>query len=193
MAVILSYIRVYRRNIIVHNLTELLIYPGIAAIFVSIINIWTAIIILIAISLYDIWAVWHSGIMQKMAKYQINSIGVLSGFFIPYANRKIREKIKLLKLKYKNKNIPDSVVKKQKIKVNLAILGGGDVAFPLIAAGVMLKTYGLGAALLVVLGASLALLYLFAFGRKHKFYPAMPYLTTGIFAGMLLYWLLTFL
>ena len=191
LGIIFAYLKVFRRNIFVHNITELLIYPGIAAIFVAMFNLPMTIILLILISVYDIWAVWHSGVMQKMAKFQINNVGVFSGFFIPYASKKIKEKIALLKLKYKNQKIPEKAIKKQKIKVSLAILGGGDVIFPIIAAGVFLKTFhNVYAALCVTLFSALALLYLFVFAKKKKFYPAMPYLTTGIFIGMLIGWLL---
>ncbi|MEI6849828.1 MAG: presenilin family intramembrane aspartyl protease, partial [archaeon] len=61
IALPLAYLKVFKRNILVHNATELFIYPGIAAIFVPLLNIWTIIILLIIISLYDMWAVWHSG------------------------------------------------------------------------------------------------------------------------------------
>jgi len=187
LAFILAYVKVFQRNILVHNLTELLVYPGIAAIFVSILSIWTTIILLLIISAYDIWAVWHSGIMQKMAKFQMNEVRVFGGFFIPYADSKARKKIKLLKQRYKNSKIPESVAKKQKIKVELAILGGGDVIFPIIAAGVFLKTFhSLTGALIISLFATFSLIYLFSISKRKKFYPAMPYITTGIFLGMII-------
>jgi len=193
VGIVLAYFKIFRRNIIIHNLTELLIYPAIAAIFVTMLNLTTVIILLLIISAYDIWAVWKSGIMQKMAGFQINTLGIFGGFFIPYASKKIKDKIKLLKLKYKNKKeIPQTVLKRNKIKVNLAILGGGDVVFPIIAAGVVLKSFNnIYSSLAVVLFASLALLYLFAFGKKGKPYPAMPYLTVGIYLGMIIGWLIT--
>ncbi len=175
-----ALIKVFNRNIIVHNTTELLIYPGIAAVFVPLLNIWTMIILLILISVYDAWAVWHSGIMQKMAKYQINTLKIFSGFFIPYVSKKQRQMIKYLK-----KNFKKSELKKKKIKVNLAILGGGDVVFPIISAGVMLKTLGIWPAIFVILGAALGLSYLLFFSKKKKFYPAMPFITAGIFLGMI--------
>lgn len=191
LATILAYIKIFRRNILVHNITELMIYPGVASVFIPILNIWTTILLLIGISVYDIWAVWHSGIMQKMAKFQINKLRIFSGFFVPYAPKNIREKIRLLRLKYKNRKIPGGVAKRNKLKVNLAILGGGDVVFPIIAAGVMLKTFNsIPAALIVTLFATLALLYLFIFAKKKKFYPAMPYLTAGILLGMIIGWLI---
>jgi len=189
IALILAIFKVFRRNILIHNITEIMIYPGVAAIFVAILNLPIAIIVLLLISIYDIWAVWHSGVMQKMAKFQINSLGIFGGFFVPYANKKIKQKIKLLKLKYKN-NIPKSVIKKSNLKINLAILGGGDIVFPIVAAGVFLKTFNsLAASLCVTLFATLSLAYLLLFSQKKKFYPAMPYLTAGILLGMLVGWL----
>jgi presenilin-like A22 family membrane protease len=191
LGIALAYLKVFKKNILVHNLTELLIYPGIAAIFVTMLNLTTTIVLLIIISIYDIWAVWHSKVMIKMAKFQINNVGVFGGFFVPYASKKIKDKIKLLQLKYKDHKIPANIAKKHNIKVNLAILGGGDIVFPIIAAGVFLKTFhSLPASLCVVAGAALALLYLFIFGKKKKFYPAMPFLTAGIFLGMLVGWLI---
>ncbi len=176
VALPLAFFKIFQRNFIVHNATELLIYPGIAAVFVPMLNIWTIIILLILISFYDMWAVWHSGIMQRMAKYQINKLKVFSGFFLPYASKQVKEKIR---------NMKKSELKTKKIKVNLAILGGGDVIFPIITAGVALKTLGLGAALLVIAGATLGLAYLFFSAEKKKFYPAMPFITIGIFLGLI--------
>jgi|TARA_Y100000310_G_scaffold230479_1_gene232920 presenilin-like A22 family membrane protease len=176
IALPLGFIKIYKRDFFIHNLTELFIYPGIAAVFVPILNIYTIIGLLILISIYDMWAVWHSGLMQKMAKYQIDKVKVFSGFFIPHISKKVRQKLKKMK---------KSELKKKKIRVNMAILGGGDVIFPIIAAGVMLKTLGLLSAIFVIIGATLGLSYLMFFAEKKKFYPAMPFITAGIFAGIL--------
>ncbi len=186
----LAFFKIFKRNMLVHNITELMIYPGIAAVFVPILNVWTIIILLILISAYDIYAVWHSGFMQKMAKFQINELKFFAGFFVPYLGKKERKRIKTLKQKYKKKQIPEKVLKKKRIKVSLAILGGGDVIFPIIAAGIFLKRFGLYPSLIVTACASLALLFLFIIARRGKFYPAMPFLSGGIFIGMALSWLL---
>ena len=175
LALPLAYIKIYKKNILVHNLTELLIYPGIATVFVPLLNIYTIIALLIIISIYDMWAVWKSGVMQKMAKYQINKLKIFSGFFVPYLNSK--QKAMLAK---SSKN-----AKAKKMKVNVAILGGGDIIFPIITAGVMYASYGLLQAILVPIGATLGLGYLFFLAEKKKFYPAMPFITAGIFLAML--------
>ena len=185
IAIPLAFFKIYRRGFFVHNFTELIIYPGIAAVFVPIFNFYTIIVFLILISLYDMWAVWHSGLMQKMAKYQMDKLNIFSGFFVPYAGKKVRASIKKMK-----KTLSKKELKKKKIKVNVAILGGGDVIFPIITAGVMLKTFGLMPALFVIFGATAGLIYLFYISETKKFYPAMPFITAGIFLGMIASWLI---
>src|SRR3989344_2354277 len=150
VALPLALIKTFKRNFLVHNFTELLIYPGIAPIFVPLFNIWTIILLLILISIYDMWAVWKSGIMQKMAKYQMDTLKVFSGFFIPYISKSQKQKIKMMKQSMKK-----SELKKKKIKINVALLGGGDVIFPIITAGVMLKLFGFFPAISTILGATL--------------------------------------
>jgi len=185
LAIPLAIFKVFKRNIIVHNATELLIYPGIAGVFVPLLNIWTMIALLVLISAYDMWAVWHSGIMQKMAKYQMNTLKVFGGFFVPYLSKKQRHQIRKMK-----KTMKISELKKKKIKINIAILGGGDVVFPIITAGVVMKIFGIWGALLIILGALLGLSYLFFISEKKKFYPAMPFITAGMFLMMIISWVL---
>ena len=186
LGLVLAYFKIYKRNIFVHNFTELLIYPGVATLFVVMLTLPVIIVILLLISVYDMWAVWKSKLMVKMAKYQINNLGIFGGFMIPYADKKTKSKIKLLKIKYKN-SIPDKIIRKSKLKIHMAILGGGDIVFSLIAAGVFFRTYqSLAGTLIVTLFTILALLGLFIFGKKQKSYPAMPYLTTGILIGMII-------
>ena len=183
IALPLAYFKVFKRSIIVHNFTELLIYPGLAAIFVPLLNIWTIIVLLVVISLYDMYAVWHTGFMQKMAKFQIQQVRVFSGFFIPYIGKKDRnliEKFKQAKSKLKNN------LKAKKIKMSVAILGGGDVIFPIVLAGVVLRTLGLIPALIITVGATLALALLFYFSEKGKFYPAMPFISAGCFIALVI-------
>ncbi|MFH0831601.1 MAG: presenilin family intramembrane aspartyl protease [archaeon] len=180
----LAFYKIFQRNIIIHNATELLIYPGIAVIFVPILNVWAAAALLALIAVYDVYAVWHSGFMQKLAKFQMNQLKVFTGFFVPYVAKKDRiiiERMKSLPQKEKMQKF-----KKLKIKVNLAILGGGDITFPLIFAGVILRTSGLLHAIIVPLAATLALLLLFAVAKKGKFYPAMLFLSPACILAWLI-------
>ena len=186
----LAYFKIFRRNIFVHNFTELLIYPGIAAVFIPILNVLGIIILLLAISLYDIWAVWHSKFMQNLAKYQMDKLKFFTGFFVPYAGKEAKQKLKLLKEKYKNQKDLEKHLKKAKIKINLAILGGGDIVFPIITAGIFYIYTGLIPSLIITASATLGLLFLFILARKGKFYPAMPFLTIAMYLGMIVNWLI---
>ncbi|MCX6707222.1 MAG: hypothetical protein NT001_03715, partial [Candidatus Woesearchaeota archaeon] len=76
-----------------------------------------------------------------------------------------------------------------------AILGGGDIAFPLIFSGTMMqylidvqhvpKLNALGLSSIISLFASAALLWLLLKAEHEKFYPAMPFISIGCFAGFL--------
>ena len=183
IALPLAVLKIFVRNIKIHNLTELLIYPGVASLFAPILNVWAMAVLLVLISIYDIYAVWHAGFMQKMAKYQIKQLRIFTGFFIPYLSSG-------QKLKLKDKA---AKAKEKKIKVSVAILGGGDIVFPIILAGVILAQFGLDAAIIISLGATLALAALFYYSQKGKFYPAMPFISAGCFVALGIVYLLSYL
>ncbi|OGM01982.1 hypothetical protein A3K72_01190 [Candidatus Woesearchaeota archaeon RBG_13_36_6] len=177
LAIILSLLKVFKPNVYVHNFTEIFIYGGIAALLVPVINIFSAVLLLVLISLYDAYAVWKSKHMIKMAEFQSVS-KVFAGLSVPYAPLKIpnTKKDKMIKT---NKN------------VKTAILGGGDVAFPIIFAGAVMKTTGSYLApLIITLTTTIALVIILLKGEKGKFYPAMPFLSIGCFVGFLLAMLL---
>lgn len=189
IAFILTFLKIKKRNIIAHNISELLIYPGLAAIFVPLLNVLAAAILLILISIYDMIAVWKTKHMQAMAKFQIQRLKIFTGFFLPYTSKKDKAKIERIKAKLKkikSKKKKQEFLKKQKIKINLAVLGGGDVAFPLIFIGTILLKYNFVSAFIVTATTSLALALLLIFAKKGRFYPAMPFLTAGCLFGLLL-------
>ena len=182
IALIFAYLKAFRPSIFVHNFTELFVYGGLAAFFVSIFNVKSAIILLILISIYDAYAVWKSKHMIKLAKFQTKS-QVFAGLCIPY---KIGKIVKPKKGKYVTK------------KVKNAILGGGDIAFPLIFAGTVLESavlvlplqQALMKTFIIPVMATVALGLLFWKSKEKKFYPAMPFISVGCFVGYLIYYLI---
>lgn len=174
LAVVLSLLKVFKPNIYIHNLTEIFIYGGIAALLVPVINMFSAVLLLVLISLYDAYAVWKSKHMIKMAEFQ-SVANVFAGLSVPYKPLKIPKPGK------KQRKV--KVVKKAKT----AILGGGDIAFPLIFSGAVMKTTGSYLApFIITLTTTIALLIILLKGEKGKFYPAMPFLSIGCFAGLIL-------
>jgi len=185
VAIPLGILKIFHRNMFVHNATELLIYPGIATVFIPILNVWAVVVLLIIISIYDMYAVWHAGFMQKMAKYQIQKLKLFSGFFVPYIKKEDRLLLKQAKEKGK---------KMKKIKISLAILGGGDVVFPILLAGVVLRTFNsVWLALAISIGATIALAFLFYKSEKGKFYPAMPFISIGCLIALAIVYLIQFI
>lgn len=186
IAIIFTYLKIFKRNMVAHNVSELFIYPGLAVVFIPIVNLLVAIILLVVISLYDMIAVWKTKHMIKMAKFQVNTLKIFTGFLIPYIKKDDRiklAKVKSMNLTDKQKN---DKLKHMNIRVNVAALGGGDVAFPMIVIGVILLTMGLVPAIITIITTSLSLLVLLMFSQKGKFYPAMPFLSVGCLIGLLI-------
>ena len=151
-------------------MTEVLLYGGIAAILVPMIPSIAAVsAILILISIYDAYAVWKSKHMIKLAEFQ-KSTKVFAGLSLPYKQQS----------KVKSKNT-------KTIKVKAAILGGGDLAFPLIFSGVVMKSLpNKFAPFIITFTAALTLFLLLIKSQKNRYYPAMPFISAGCFIGLLI-------
>jgi len=169
LALILAYFKTYKSNVYIHNSTELFVYGGLAAIFVPVLNMFSVVILLLLISVYDMVAVWKTKHMVSLAMFQSES-KVFPGLSIPYKQEPIKKVVKTRK----------------KESSEIAILGGGDIAFPLLFSGVVLKTFGFVSAGIVSLFAAVALLLLLLLARKQKFYPAMPFITAGCLLGLII-------
>lgn len=176
LAFVLGLWKLFRPNFYIQTITELFIYGGLAAIFVPMLNLLTVSLLLVLISVYDYWAVFKSKHMIKLAKSQTKN-GMFAGLLVPY-------KIKKPSLRKK---------KGKKVKVRTAMLGGGDVGFPIIFAGVILAEMGLWQALVIPFFALFGLGYLFWKSEQKKFYPAMPLISAGCFIGLAVVWLIGFL
>ncbi|MBR9699408.1 hypothetical protein GOV09_03055 [Candidatus Woesearchaeota archaeon] len=174
-----AYYKIIKPKVWVHNLTELLVYGGLAAIFVPILNVFSAFMLLLLISAYDAYAVWKSKHMVKLAKFT-TEVNVFAGLSIPYDK--------------KSGKVHKHMVKKlggKGGKVKNAILGGGDIGFPLLFAGAVMKDLmlqhtflqGFLLSLIIPVFTAVALYFLFVKGEKNKFYPAMPFLSLGAFIG----------
>jgi len=173
LALAISILKLYKPQIIIQNISEVFIYGGLAAIFVPIINLFAAFMLLIVISIYDFIAVYKTGFQSKSK--------VFAGLVIPYEKVKIPTEGKSLKTSAQGK------------KSKVAVLGGGDIGFTLIFAGVVMKDLMLKETILagflktsvIPVFVSIALLILLIKGQENKFYPAMPVLSLGCLLGYL--------
>ncbi|HLC74449.1 MAG TPA: presenilin family intramembrane aspartyl protease [Candidatus Nanoarchaeia archaeon] len=165
--------KVLRPNPIIHNLSELFIYGGLAVIFVPIMNIFSATMLLLLISIYDMYAVWKSKHMITLAKFQ-SKANIFAGFYVPYS-------LKTAHMPKAPKATKTDDAKADKIKS--AVLGGGDIAFPLLFTGTVFTQLGFIPTIIIPITTALALLALLIKGKKNTFYPAMPFLTIGCLVG----------
>jgi presenilin-like A22 family membrane protease len=194
LAIIFAVWRIFKNNVYVQNLTELFVYGGLAAIFVPIFSLFSVSILLVVISIYDMYAVWKSKHMITLAKAQTKA-KVFAGLMIPYSLKKVKiaksGKKKSVGVKGRVSKVAGKVSSKVSKKVSgvrTAILGGGDLGFPLIFAGVVLKEMGLAASLVIPFFAMAGLGYLFYIANEKKYYPAMPFIAIGCFAGLGVVW-----
>lgn len=186
LALVVSVLKLFKPNVIIQNLSEVFIYGGLAAVFVPIINLFAAFMLLIVISIYDFVAVFKTGHMIKLAKFQSKS-KVFAGLLIPY------EKGKII-INGEAKLTAHAKPSKQLAKKSVAVLGGGDIGFTLIFAGVVMKGLMLHETelsaflktLIIPIIVSIALLVLLFKGQQNKFYPAMPVLSLGCLVGYLI-------
>ncbi len=172
IAAALAYWKIFKPNPYVHNATELFIYGGLAALFVPLLTIKATAILLILISVYDVVAVFKTKHMVSLANFQRTS-NVFAGLHVPYKQKATKRKL------------PST-----KKGVQEAVLGGGDIGFPLLFSGAVYMQAGFVPAFIVSCCAALGLLALFTFAKGSRYYPAMPAATLGCFAGYVLLMLL---
>lgn len=178
LALILALWKILRTNVYVHNITELFIYSGIAAVFVPVMNIWAAVILLVIIAVYDWIAVWKTKHMVTLATSN-DVISVFPGLAISYKSDSKNKGSK----KISQKTVTSKTTTAPKPGANTAVLGGGDIAFPLLFAGTAMKTLGFSGAVIISIVATISLFILLMKAEKGKFYPAMPFLSAGCFIG----------
>ena len=188
VAILFAAWKIFKPNVYVHNITEMFMYAGIAVIFVPILDVFWAVMVLLVISAYDMFAVWKSKHMVKMANFQTES-KVFAGLFIPYGTKGMPKVKKIKKTSKKEEG-------------HVAILGGGDIAFPMIFSGAVMqgliiqgltKMNALYEAFIVTFFVTIALSALLYKSEKGKFYPAMPFITIGCLVGYGIVWLINFI
>lgn len=187
---ILALLKIFRHNVWIHNLTELLVYAGIAIIFVPLLDVFWVSMLLLVISAYDMFAVWKSKHMVSLAEFQTKS-RAFAGLLLSYKLKLKAEKIKKPK-----------AGKEVKEEYRNAVLGGGDIAFPMLFAGAVMDTmikmgvhtkiFAFLYSMIIPITVAVILFALLVKARSDRFYPAMPFLTIGCFVGYGLVWLINF-
>src|SRR3989338_5568733 len=195
LALILAVLKIYKPNIYTHNLTEVFIYTGITIIVLPFLNLLSATILLVFISIYDFIAVWKSGHMIKLAEFQTES-KLFEELMLTYPKKDLKAEKNEGNEKKADKKVAVSENKQSEQKdgkIKTAILGGGDIAFPLMfSSAVMEHLIFSGAAkptaffltAIISITSAIALAILFFKSVHGKYYPAMPFISAGCFLGL---------
>jgi 4-hydroxybenzoate polyprenyltransferase len=143
-----------------------------------------------------------------MAEFQTKS-EVFAGLMIPYRQNDKSKKVEIFS--HADKEVTRTgapKIRAGKTSPKNAILGGGDIAFPLIFIGSVMNGIILKLSLanpgmtiqaikgiaflqssIIILTSTIALTLLFVYAKKGKFYPAMPFIAAGCLIG----WAITLL
>lgn len=179
IAILLVLIRYGFPRVAVHDFAIITAITGIAINLGMNIEASEAILILIAISVYDCLAVYVTGHMVKMLKNTI-STGTIFAMIVPQNFGDMLKKVSDVG-KEKTASIDG------KFKSEYVYLGGGDLAFPLIMVVAALKI-GLYSAIVTVVGALIGLFALnliFAMQKERKPMAALPPLAVFSILGFL--------
>ncbi|MBI2451140.1 MAG: hypothetical protein HYV52_02250 [Parcubacteria group bacterium] len=156
-----------------HNLVFTLGVGGLGGLLGISLTPWTAVLILIVLSIYDWIAVYKTKHMVKLAKEMIQR-GAIFALILP-------EKIRDLFI------LPNYEVKPGEGRA--FFLGGGDVALPLLLSASVLTFYGLKISALTAVFSLFGLLathLLFILQERKKPMPALPPIALFTIAGFLI-------
>jgi presenilin-like A22 family membrane protease len=150
-----------------HNLSMILAMVSVGAVFGRMISPWTAMILLLVLSIYDFLAV-RFGYMIWMAK-KLSDSNTLPAFFIPKSITEWKNNLK--------ESAVTKMVEQDSAERKYSILGGGDIGFPLLLVSSVYFAQGFNKAVLVSGFALLGLIMAYVIQArflKGKAMPALP-------------------
>lgn len=175
IALILTAILIFcwlkKRIVLIHNLAIILGLSGITAFLGLSLGPETVIALLIILSLYDFVAVYKTKHMVKMAQEMMSARAILA-LIVPRELADLKTDLKEIR--------PGG---------NLLIIGGGDMAFPLLLC-ISLLPQGITGPLIVAAFALLGIFtsfYLFISQRVRRPIPALPPIALFSIIGFLVY------
>jgi presenilin-like A22 family membrane protease len=162
-----------------HNVAMILAMASVGAIFGRMISPWTAMILLLVLAVYDFFAV-RFGYMVWLAK-KLSESNTLPAFLIPRFMSEWRATLK--------QNVVARLVEEKPSERDFSILGGGDIAFPLLLVSSVFFAYGLSSAILVAVFSFAGLVGAYgiqAVFLKGRPMPALPPIAVLSLIGILI-------
>jgi presenilin-like A22 family membrane protease len=167
IAAAVSLLWLFMPRIWLHNLVMVIAMVSVAAVFGRLISPWTAMILILALAVYDFFAV-RFGYMLWLVK-KMSQSSTLPAFILPRHASEWRGSVK-------QSDFSKMVEEKQEDR-DYSILGGGDIAFPLLLTASVYFASGFNPALIVTLASMAGLIaayWIQAVFLKGKPMPALP-------------------
>jgi len=186
LAIGLVIFRFLRPTILIHNLVVIGGLAGVGGMLALALSPRDAIILLIILSIYDLIAVYKTKHMVKMAKEMIKK-RVILGIIIPEKILGFRASM----IEVEQDKISPKRILKQGERVRFMILGGGDLALPLLLiASVAHQSIWQSIVILVFALLGLLTMHFIFIKLKNKPMPALPPLAVfsilGYFISLLI-------
>ena len=171
-ALLMTLIFIFMRNVLIHNVGVALGIAGIASVLGLALSPTAALVILVALSVYDIFSVYVTKHMVVMARNMIES-GAPFGFIIP------SEGVSFLRPRHEAQ---------ARMGEQFMVLGSGDVGLPLILACSLVGLYVFDAVIVALFSfAGLFLTHLIFINQKvKKPMAALPPIATMAIIGYLI-------
>ncbi|MCL2149370.1 MAG: presenilin family intramembrane aspartyl protease [Dehalococcoidia bacterium] len=162
-----------------HNGVMLLAMVSLAAVFGRFITPWTAVVLLAVLAIYDLLAV-RFGFMVWMAS-KLSLTNAMPAFVFPRKSKGWRSSLQEASFDHTEDEKPG--------ERRFSILGGGDIAFPLLVSASAFFAFGLSSAMLVAVFGLIGLLAAYAIQLvllKGRPMPALPPIAVTCAVGILL-------
>lgn len=183
IAVAAGLVWLLRPTVWLHNALMSLALISAAAVFGLLLPPWTAMLLMLVISVYDVLAV-RLGYMLWMAK-SMSDTGALPAFVLPKTSSGWGQGLRGFSL--------SALAEREPEEREVSVLGGGDIGFPLLLTASVFFKSGLAGSLIVagfsVLGLAGAYWLQHAF-LKGKPMPALPPIALGCLTGFLIQYFL---
>ncbi|MCJ7450707.1 MAG: presenilin family intramembrane aspartyl protease [Candidatus Nanohaloarchaeota archaeon QJJ-9] len=169
VTIALFVVRTFIPDLWTKNLIDSFSYAGAGVLFGTMIGFKTALILGTILTAYDFLSVFITKHMVSLAEK-----GIETGSFMGMVYPKGDKQVKTAKLNREGKGE----------KVQIGVLGGGDIIIPMTVAVAATYSLGILSGLMTSLGSAFGLAVLLQKGEKDKFYPAIPTIFGGAMLGL---------
>lgn len=171
LALLLVAVRFLWPNILTQNIAIVIAIAGVSAQLGIFLTVPAVIVLLIVLSVYDVWAVFKTKHMVGMAKGLMQR-GMMPMIVLPSSWKDFTHSMRKVE--------SEKLKPAKKHSLRYMLLGTGDLAFPLVFA-VSALSYGLVQAYAVIIGAlaGIVAIHLLMTSKKFPALPALPPIAAG--------------